>query len=141
MKICKKCKGRPQPLENFYKSKLNKDGHHGSCKLCMNKVTLAWYNAHPEVAKDKYERRGHAPRRKGTLRREHRKHLGEKCRRCEFVPEDVCQLTVDHIDRNHKNNDPVNLQTLCANCHNLKSKVELTAPEKLLFLNLVPGTS
>ena len=31
------------------------------------------------------------------------------------------ELTVDHIDGNHKNDDPSNLQTLCACCHNLKT--------------------
>lgn len=36
----------------------------------------------------------------------------EKCRR-----KDVRTLVVHHKDRNHKNNDPDNLQTLCANCH------------------------
>ena len=30
-------------------------------------------------------------------------------------------LQVDHIDGNHLNNDPENLQVLCANCHSLKS--------------------
>ena len=31
------------------------------------------------------------------------------------------ELTVDHIDENHKNDDLDNLQTLCACCHNLKT--------------------
>lgn len=31
------------------------------------------------------------------------------------------ELTVDHIDRNHNNDSPDNLQTLCACCHNLKT--------------------
>ena len=31
------------------------------------------------------------------------------------------QLQVDHIDGNHNNNTPINLQTLCANCHQYKS--------------------
>lgn len=44
------------------------------------------------------------------------------CERCGFIPEDPCQLDVDHKDGNHKNHDPNNLQTLCANCHRLKSK-------------------
>ncbi|CAN5950526.1 unnamed protein product [Sphagnum jensenii] len=92
----------------------------------MNKVTQAWYDAHPEVVRKKYEKKGHVPRVKGRQRREHRKYLEDKCRRCGFVPEDVCQLTVDHIDRNHKNNVPENLQTLCANCHNLKTKRVMT---------------
>lgn len=43
------------------------------------------------------------------------------CCRCNFVAENSCQLDVDHIDGNHSNNDPSNLQTLCANCHRLKT--------------------
>ena len=31
------------------------------------------------------------------------------------------QLSVDHIDGNHNNNDESNLQTLCHNCHNYKT--------------------
>jgi 5-methylcytosine-specific restriction endonuclease McrA len=30
-------------------------------------------------------------------------------------------LSVDHRDGNHENNDPSNLQTLCHNCHNIKT--------------------
>lgn len=30
-------------------------------------------------------------------------------------------ITVDHIDGNHENNEPENLQTLCSNCHNIKT--------------------
>jgi 5-methylcytosine-specific restriction endonuclease McrA len=30
-------------------------------------------------------------------------------------------LDVDHIDGDRFNNDPANLQTLCANCHRLKT--------------------
>jgi len=29
-------------------------------------------------------------------------------------------LTVHHIDHNHQNNDPKNLQTLCRKCHDKK---------------------
>lgn len=43
------------------------------------------------------------------------------CSFCGFVPVHMCQLDVDHIDGNHHNNDPENLQTLCANCHRLKT--------------------
>lgn len=45
------------------------------------------------------------------------------CEHCGFVAVDLCQLDVDHIDGNHRNNDPANLQTLCANCHRLKTKL------------------
>jgi hypothetical protein len=44
-----------------------------------------------------------------------------KCEHCGFIPVNLIQLEVDHIDGNKKNNDPLNLQTLCANCHKLKT--------------------
>jgi 5-methylcytosine-specific restriction endonuclease McrA len=45
----------------------------------------------------------------------------DRCEYCGFVAIHLSQLDVDHIDGNHKNNDPENLQTLCANCHRLKT--------------------
>lgn len=45
----------------------------------------------------------------------------DKCARCGFVPQHASQLDVDHIDEDHSNNDPSNLQTLCSNCHRLKT--------------------
>lgn len=43
------------------------------------------------------------------------------CQACGFKATHKCQLDLDHIDGNHSNNDPTNLQTLCANCHRLKT--------------------
>lgn len=51
----------------------------------------------------------------------YRRHLSDRCALCGFVPAHRCQLDVDHIDGNHGNDDPGNLQTLCANCHRLKT--------------------
>ena len=50
-------------------------------------------------------------------------HLYRKnyCEHCNFKPMHISQLDVDHIDGDHFNNDPANLQTLCANCHRLKT--------------------
>ena len=46
------------------------------------------------------------------------------CNRCGFIPDWLGQLDVDHIDGDKSNNDPSNLQTLCANCHRLKTHIE-----------------
>ena len=51
------------------------------------------------------------------------KHKKDKCEFCGFVPVHSSQLDVDHIDGNRGNNAISNLQTLCANCHRLKTYV------------------
>ena len=45
------------------------------------------------------------------------------CELCGFIAVHRVQLDVDHIDGDHTNNDVDNLQTLCANCHRLKTHV------------------
>lgn len=42
-----------------------------------------------------------------------RKYRGRRCEACSVTT----QLHVHHKDRNPANNDPANLQTLCASCH------------------------
>jgi len=54
---------------------------------------------------------------------DYRKFKKDHCEYCKFKPIDKCQLDVDHIDGDHGNNDPSNFQTLCANCHRLKTKL------------------
>lgn len=65
-----------------------------------------------------YERlRGMKKDRRGTLR-----HLKtDTCARCGFVAQALSQMDLDHIDGDRSNHDPDNMQTLCANCHRLKS--------------------
>jgi len=53
----------------------------------------------------------------------YRLHKKDHCAECGFVAIHSVQLDVDHIDGNHLNNDVLNLQTLCANCHRLKTQV------------------
>lgn len=55
--------------------------------------------------------------------RPYTRYRKEFCEACGFIPEHYSQLDVDHIDGNNNNNDPSNLQTLCANCHRLKTIV------------------
>lgn len=58
-----------------------------------------------------------------TYRRKAFVYYEKVCMRCGFVPEHVCQLDVDHIDGDKKNNDLENLQILCSNCHRLKTRL------------------
>ena len=51
----------------------------------------------------------------------YRKHKKNTCELCGFVAINSCQLDVDHINGNHNDNNIENLQTLCANCHRLKT--------------------
>ena len=45
------------------------------------------------------------------------------------------QLDIDHIDGNHSNNDESNLQTLCANCHRLKTHLNRDYMPKIGVVN------
>lgn len=59
--------------------------------------------------------------RKRLKKRPYTQYKKNHCEYCNFIPIHECQLDVDHIDGNHENNDINNLQTLCANCHRLKT--------------------
>ena len=60
--------------------------------------------------------------------------LGFKC--TTTIIDYFYQLEVDHIDENKKNNNPKNLQTLCACCHRIKTKYYRTNDtKKLKFMN------
>ena len=65
----------------------------------------------------------------------YRKYKKDKCEYCGFIPIHFCQLDVDHIDGNHHNNNKNNLQTLCANCHRLKTQLNKDYSYKLKNLS------
>lgn len=43
------------------------------------------------------------------------------CENCGFQAQHRCQLDLDHVNGDRTDHRPENLQTLCANCHRLKS--------------------
>ena len=65
-------------------------------------------------------------------RREERRSVDDKCVRCGFVPEIMAQLHLDHIvaKMNGGKDEASNLQTLCANCHALKTHEDWQAKRK-----------
>ena len=64
-------------------------------------------------------------RKRAEKRRLHpyRRYLKDACEACGFVPEHHAQLAIDHIRPRAEGgtNSPANLQTLCHNCHILKT--------------------
>lgn len=76
--------------------------------------------------KAKQERNHRSAKKTGKTKlykKSYQKHPKTICSMCGFIPEDPCQMDIDHIDGNHKNNNKENLQALCSNCHRLKSKI------------------
>lgn len=70
------------------------------------------------------ERINNIPGKKGrspVVYRQGKKEICEACNKKYFS----CQLDVDHIDGNRFNNLTNNLQTLCANCHRLKTHLPI----------------
>ena len=45
----------------------------------------------------------------------------DTCAMCGFVAVDLVQMDLDHINGDRSDHRPENCQTLCANCHRLKS--------------------
>ena len=74
------------------------------------------------------KQRSRAAKQRRSRKREFKRrpwllHRGPVCERCGFVPVDPCQLAVDHIDGDKGNSQSSNYQTLCHNCHALKTKL------------------
>jgi hypothetical protein len=96
--VCVHCKKRPQRSKNGGKR------YAALCGTCEKKLFDPNHKARVE--------RKHRP---------YREFVKTHCEKCGFSSEYPCQFDVDHIDGNHSNNDPDNLQTLCSNCHRLKT--------------------
>lgn len=95
----------PQSKEQF--------GKNTRCRSCVNEELRAKRIANPKYG---------AHKKVHKRRKAYHKYKLDYCQACNFKAVHTCQLDVDHIDGNHSNNLPENLQTLCANCHRLKTE-------------------
>lgn len=94
MKTCETC-GKPFG-RNRYNGRLEDPARFAKRRNCSQSCG----NTKREVGKD-------------TLHWRARKHKADSCETCSATT----GLHVHHVDRNPSNNDPTNLQTLCASCH------------------------
>lgn len=110
--VCVTCGKNPQ------KKISGKESYNAECTACNYKRY--------EKPETRLKRLEADSKRVIARNRSYRSVVGDQCEKCGFIPEHKCQLDVDHIDENHSNNNPSNLQTLCANCHRLKSHLART---------------
>lgn len=109
-------------------SEVNEETRTAICAHCgpvpISKGGASWRCVIAHRAKGKMGERARANARiynrtyKTLHERPHRQFKQSQCETCGFAGH-PCQLDVHHLDGNHRNNEPSNLQTLCANCHRL----------------------
>ena len=92
----------------------------GICSLCGS-VRIRLRDKKNKTASSRWRCETVYKEKMQRYRAPHHAYRKEVCEHCGFEPVHISQLDVDHIDGNNQNNDPSNLQTLCANCHRLKT--------------------
>jgi len=122
---------RKPPMRTWTFRKREPSTQRGLCVVCDSREQKPKANGkfHPYCGncQKKLYGKGRPRRGKGEKRiiiPHYKTYKKDHCEECGFIPKHSCQLDVDHIDQNHKNNAPENLQTLCANCHRLKTYLE-----------------
>lgn len=96
----------------------------GHCAFC------GWVNVAQKIQKNKYKYWS-CDNYKGNQNKKvkfHRKMKKDKCEVCGFKPEHLCQLDIHHINEDHYDDRPENMQTVCCNCHRL---ISIKTPEQI----------
>lgn len=127
--ICARCNKNLAKTTGIPKA----DGTRYYQKLCMGCIN---FNNHGK-------RRGCRKPWQRDASTAYKKHKKDHCEApgCVFIAKHPIQLDVDHIDGDHNNHNPENLQTLCANCHRYKTLMnkEMYAPEWKHLAEVING--
>lgn len=111
---------RQRPLPTTLSGSIDAGGLASARPLCVT-----CNQNYTELRKSGYRKQCWTCRPSGRVesksKRLRRLYLKDRCELCNFVPVNRCQLDLDHKDADRYNNDPSNFQTLCANCHRLKT--------------------
>jgi 5-methylcytosine-specific restriction endonuclease McrA len=96
----------------------------GDCAVCGPSVRVKESYTKKQGQKQHYRCYRQFKVGKMLSERPYKIHQKDYCEnvRCTATIEEECQLTVDHIDGDHSNNEISNLMTLCVNCHALKTQ-------------------
>lgn len=100
---------------------INEDDLVGDCAVCGTSVRIRKSYAKKSTQKQYYRCYHKYLVTKTHIETPWKFHKKDYCETCGFEAVHECQLTVDHIDGNRYNNQISNWQTLCHNCHALKT--------------------
>jgi hypothetical protein len=107
--------------ESHSLTNINADDLVGDCAVCGTSVRIRKSHKSKTTGAQFYRCYHKYYVTKTHIERPWHFHKKDYCETCGFKAEHECQLTIDHIDGNRYNNEISNWQTLCHNCHALKS--------------------
>ena len=108
----------PQPVENFYKKKIAKDGLQYHCKTCTNKFTKKWKEENPEKAKESLKKASKKWKEENPEKaKESDRKSGKKWR--EKNPEKVIEFQKNYYKKNRDFDHFMNMLAV-ANAINVK---------------------
>lgn len=115
------------PPEEIHKlSEINEETRFATCSICGPNTRIygpaGYWKCNVVHKKSHFKHRKKRNKQRDFSRRPYMAFKKDHCERCPFVAVHPCQLDVHHKDYDSRNNDPSNLETICANCHRLETQ-------------------